>query len=178
TAGGRVVDGVVAGRPAIVGFDLSSAVLPPAATAAGTSRVLLALVSSGDDPYTTATVGVDALVTAERKAAMRTVKVAAAKGAAASGAATGSAGGGAAAGPQPGGVSVLTPAAVAVLAAARLGDAVDGLERKVKSGRVQPLRGGFARRVVPATVERQVLALATAARDALRQDPVASAPPA
>lgn len=178
TAGSRVVDGVVAGRPAIVGFDLSSAVLPPAATAAGTSRVLLALVSSGDDPYTTATVGVDALVTAERKAAMRTVKVAAAKGAAASGAATGSAGGGAAAGPQPGGVSVLTPAAVAVLAAARLGDAVDGLERKVKSGRVQPLRGGFARRVVPATVESQVLALATVARDALRQDPVASAPPA
>jgi hypothetical protein len=177
TAGIRSVDGVVAGRPAIVGFDVSSAVLPPAAEAAGSQRVLLALVSHDDDPFTTATTAVDALVTAERKAGMRTVAVAAARGAAAAGAATGGADQ-VTAEAEPSGVSLLPPAAVAVLAHTRLGDAVDGLERKVHGGRVRAVRGGFPGHVTPSAVERQVLALATAARDVLAGGPAtAGAPP-
>jgi hypothetical protein len=164
TVGIHTVDDVAAGRPVIVGFDLSSALLPPPDRSRGSKRVLLALAQHPADQFPVLAAplpAVDALVAAQRHAAMRTVQVAAAAGAAASGQAVGAAAG-RAAGAR--GVSLLTPAAVALLAHARLGDVVDGLERKVNAGRVQPALGGFPHRVVVRPVERQVLALAKAAR--------------
>lgn len=162
TLGIRTVDGAGPGRPAVAGFDVRSDAFPPSGDASG-DRALVALVHHPADEFPDlggAAAPADAAT--RRHAALRMASLASARGAAASGAAGGSAG------PADPGVSVLTPAAVALLAHARLGDAVDGLTRKVNATRVQPALGGFPGRVVVRRVERQVLALATTAQEMFR----------
>jgi len=76
----------------------------------------------------------------------------------------------------PGGSGLVVPLTAAVLAFQRLDDLVDELSRKVHSSRVSPGGGGFTAPVRPRPVERRVLAMATAARSAMRGGPRASIP--
>jgi hypothetical protein len=77
------------------------------------------------------------------------------------------------------GPSVLMPAAAALLTHKRLSDVVDGLERRVRTGRIAPSVGGAAATVVkPRPIERQILTLAKAARDMYRGGPATPVNPA
>lgn len=172
TAGIRTLDDVASGRPAIAGFDVPSSAFPPSGQGGGERALVALLHHPGDEfPDLGGATPVETAAT-RRHVAIRMASISAASGAAASGAAGGSIG------PADPGVSVLTPAAVALLAHARLGDAVDGLTRKVNATRVQPALGGFHGRVVVRRVERQVLALATAARDLFRDGSAVDLPAA
>jgi len=172
SAGSRTVDGLRAGRPAVVTFDLRSDLLPPADQADGQHFMLLALLHHGADEFPAgAPTGPTALVTSERRAAMRRVTAARAEGRAAGGVA----GAGARAG-RPGGTGLLVPVTAALLAHHRLGDIVDQLERKVKSRRVSPAWAAFTTDVRVHPVERRVLALARSGLAALRAGPTAPVP--
>ena len=115
--------------------------------------------------------------TAERRSALRRVAVAAARAGRGGGSGRGPAAaepaGAAAGGPRnpPGGTGLLVPVTTALLAHQRLGDVADQLERKVNATRVTPGFTGIGRDVVVHPVERRVLAMATAARDAMRAGP-------
>jgi hypothetical protein len=178
TVGIRTLSGVVAGNPLIATFDLRSDILPPADDSAGDTYVILALLHAQGDAFAGTDTGVDALVTNERRAAMRVVEVKAATGAAVS--AT-SAGAGSALGAGPiseasgrRGPSVLIPTATVLLAHKRLSDVSDALERRINTSKVQTNLGSFgASTTEPAAIERQVLTLANAARDMFRGGPAA-----
>lgn len=172
TVGIRTVDGLRAGRPQVVTFDLRSDVLPVAAEADNHDFALLALVHHTDDAFPAgAPTAVTTLVTNERRSALRKVTARAASGAAVGGAGAGRASVGA-----PGGTGLHVPVTTALLAHQRLGDVVDQLDRKVKARRVAPGFASFTSVVRVHPVERRVLAMAGAALDALRAGPTAAVP--
>ncbi len=179
TVGIRTVDGVIAGNPKLVTFDLRSDLLPPAGESAGQHRVLLALLHAGGDEFAGTATDIEELVQAERRSAMRIVEVKAAGGAAAAGAAAGGTGDILGAGPISEatgrrGPSVLIPTATALLAHKRLSDAVDALERRINTNKVRPTLGSHRSTTTrPAAIERQVLTLAKAAQDMFRGGPAA-----
>ena len=172
TVGIHELGGLKAGAPVTVKFDLHSDLLAVAYESKNKQFVLLALVHHVDDPFPVNAVRDPiGLVTAERHAAMRRVVVHEASGAAAAGGAAS----GAPANPA-GGTGLLVPVTTALLAFVRLSDVVDQLQRKVHASRVAPGFGGFQRSVAVHPVERRVLAMAIAARDAMRAGPTAQVP--
>ena len=185
TVGIHTMNGLRVGRPGVATFELPSTVLPVADESNGKRFVLLALVHHDDDAFP-ANPPADpvALATAERRSSLRRVTVATARGRAAGGSGApgapggGGAGGAAAGGPRNpvGGTGLLVPVTTALLAHQRLGDLADQLERKVNADRVTPGFTGVGRDVVVHPVERRVLALVTAARDAMRAGPPANVP--